>query len=567
MLGLKLKWIVILAFICAATVQAEPLERLVDAPENRPYRLWPSRPPENCPFKPSDAIKGIAFTGRYVNYTNADTWYPSWAADGNYYSPWTDGSVGDDHCFSGGGEKAHTGQAKIVGDDPMDLEITSLGTLNASALPYGGRYPCGSLVHEGVWYYGTYGLMNADYGLNWPILGPCPGFHVSTDYGKTWEKSPHSCKPGDALFPEPDKLGGPVKIGAPHFVDFGKNMEHSPDGKAYLVGHGSTEQDEDDRRANLSWITGDQIYMCRVKPSPENINDESAYEYFAGHDDGGKARWTKDFEDIQPLIDWDNHCGCVTATYNPELGRYLMCITDGWPTIKSMDTCILESEQITGPWRLVSYMEDLGEQAYFVNFPGKFIAADGRTAWLCYAANFTDPQHNKWPAKPPGSEYAMSLHQVRLLGPDEEVTPGPLNDPRNVAREAQVSVTSTYEDYHAFGAVDGRVGGFPHDTDAEWASAGERESAILRLRWQEPVTIERVWLFDRPNDLDQVKAGMLVFSDGSTIKTGELPDDASKGLEVEFEPRKVKWLAFFVTEVKPDSPNIGLSEIAVFEGE
>jgi hypothetical protein len=56
MLGLKLKWIVILAFICAATVQAEPVERLVDAPENRPYRLWPSRPPENCPFKPSDAI-------------------------------------------------------------------------------------------------------------------------------------------------------------------------------------------------------------------------------------------------------------------------------------------------------------------------------------------------------------------------------------------------------------------------------------------------------------------------------------------------------------------------------
>ena len=29
--------------------------------------------------------------------------------------------------------------------------------------------------------------------------------------------------------------GYPVKIGAPKFVDFGKNMEHSPDGKAYLL--------------------------------------------------------------------------------------------------------------------------------------------------------------------------------------------------------------------------------------------------------------------------------------------------------------------------------------------
>ena len=180
--GLAGKLIVVLTVICAATVRAEPVQRLVEAPESQPYRPWPSRPPEDCPFEPSDVIKGVAFTGRYVNYTNADTWYPSWAADGNYYSPWTDGRVGENGCFSGGGEKARTGQAKIVGDDPMDLEVTSLGTLRASALPYGGRYPCGSLVHDGVWYYGTYGLMNADYGLNWPILGPCPGFHVSTDY-------------------------------------------------------------------------------------------------------------------------------------------------------------------------------------------------------------------------------------------------------------------------------------------------------------------------------------------------------------------------------------------------
>ena len=36
---------------------------------------------------------------------------------------------------------------------------------------------------------------------------------------------------------------GPVKMGAPHFVDFGKNMEHSPDGKAYLLGMGAEEND------------------------------------------------------------------------------------------------------------------------------------------------------------------------------------------------------------------------------------------------------------------------------------------------------------------------------------
>lgn len=29
-------------------------------------RVWKSEPPEVCPFDPSQKIKGIAFTGRYV---------------------------------------------------------------------------------------------------------------------------------------------------------------------------------------------------------------------------------------------------------------------------------------------------------------------------------------------------------------------------------------------------------------------------------------------------------------------------------------------------------------------
>ncbi len=81
-------------------------------------------------------------------------------------------------------------------------------------------------------------------------------------------------------------------MGAPHFVDFGKNMEHSPDGKAYLVGMGAEVIDKMPRDANLSWISGDQIYMCRVTPSIENINDMSKYEFFGGHDKNGNPIWT-----------------------------------------------------------------------------------------------------------------------------------------------------------------------------------------------------------------------------------------------------------------------------------
>jgi hypothetical protein len=263
-----------------------------------------------------------------------------------------------------------------------------------------------------------------------------PGFQISRDLGKTWQDSPLSSS--QPLFPEPAKHLGPVKMGAPHFVDFGKNMEHSPDGKAYLVGMGAEENDAKPRpcikpgkpgtpfelspgctntfaHGNLSWISADQVYLARVTPSPETINDLKAYEFFAGYDAAGKPLWTSDFKQIKPLLEWNNHMGCVTVTYNPGLKKYLMCVTDGWPTVAKMDSYILEADAITGPWRMAVYLKDFGEQAYFLNFPSKFISADGKTLWLCYSANFS-PGWNGVDLKfnPPGGRYGLCLHEIKL---------------------------------------------------------------------------------------------------------------------------------------------------------
>jgi len=370
-------------------------------------------------------IVGVAFTPRHSDYYFADTWYPSWASDDRLYSPYTDGSTprldgGRDESNSGLGEYAVTGQAVMEGTDPLNLKVYSLGTFRSSALPYKGRYPCGSLVYNGVWYYGTYCLAPegaTPYGgftYNWPWLGPFVGFRISRDFGRTWQECPHT--PAKPLFGETGMWGYPVKIGSPHFVDFGKNMEHSPDGKAYLVAHGAMEPDAKPRFANASWITGDEVYLVRVTPSPETINDASKYEFFAGHDGAGKPLWSNKFADIKPLIDWNNNCGCVTATYNTGLRKYLMCVTDGWPTCGKMHSYILEADAITGPWRLVCYMKDFGEQGYFLNFPSKFISADGRTLWLCYSGNFArDWNGMKIRSNPPGSHYGLVLQEMLLL--------------------------------------------------------------------------------------------------------------------------------------------------------
>ncbi|MBL7110510.1 MAG: hypothetical protein ISS19_01035 [Bacteroidales bacterium] len=386
--------------------------------------IWKSQPPADCPFELSKDLTGISFTGRSSNYRLADTWYFSWASDDKLYSPYTDGSAprpdgGRDESISWG-EPFTTGQAVAEGDDPVNLKIYSLGLTHSPPEPYGGRYPCGSLVYNGIWYYGTYCL--SPYGsttfgkevFNWPWLAPLVGFRISEDFGITWTECSHT--PEKPLFGETGMWGHPVKIGAPHFVDFGKNMEHSPDGYAYLVGHGAEYPDEKPRFANLSWISGDQVYLIRVKPAKENFNDHSKYEFFGRYDERDDPIWTNDFDSIKPMIDWNNNCGCVTITYNEPLKKYIMCITDGWPTVEKMDTYILESDQVTGPWKLVTYMKDFGEQGYFVNFPTKFISSDGRKAWICYSGNFaTDWRDVRIEENPPGSHYGLVLQEIEFL--------------------------------------------------------------------------------------------------------------------------------------------------------
>ena len=396
--------------------------------------VWPDAKKEEWPVEKSDMFKNIEFTEHFANYTKADTWYPSWASDGNLYSGWTDGTIGKmDFLWSGAGEKAATGQAKISGDNPLNLTIENLGTHMSSAQPYRGRYPCGSLVYNGVWYYGTYALHQANEEIKknygWYVLGPFVGFRWSVDYGKSWTETPHT--PANPLFEDPtfeeydhtDGKKGPfVKLGAPQFVDFGKNMEHSPDGKAYLVGHGSSSPDDQPRIANNSWNSGDQIYMARVVPSVENMNDASKYEFYGGRDDSGNPIWTREYGESKPIFEWNNTCGIVTMTYNAPLKKYLMSITHGNKgntSRRSYDTYILESDDITGPWKMISYMEDFGRQAYFVNIPSKFISDDGLTMWICYSANYMFDEERNNPEfimreKPAGSAYSLSLHEFKL---------------------------------------------------------------------------------------------------------------------------------------------------------
>jgi hypothetical protein len=397
------------ALLLRATDQRTGLKGTVMLGQVKFAAGWPSNPPADCPLPPSAALAGLAFTGRHQHYEGADTWYPSWTPDGTLYSPFTDGTVKGVTSISCKPD-ATTGMAKIEGDDPLHLTVNAIGTYVSRPAPYDTRYPCASLVKDGRWYFGTYIINNKlpDGSLDGAAhIGPFVGFRWSKDFGKTWTETP--CTPEKNLFGE--KVGtvpggfAKIRMGSPHVVDFGRNMEHSPDGKMYLVAHGCRNP-----AALNTWILGDEINLARVAPSPENVNDLSQYEFFAGHDAQGQPKWTRNFAEMQPLFRWTRRCGCVTITYNAPLKKYLMCVSNGATVDATFDTFILEADAITGPWRMVAYLPQFGRQAYFVNIPSKFISADGRTAWLCYSGSWTGHQQN-----PLGSVYALCLHEMKLL--------------------------------------------------------------------------------------------------------------------------------------------------------
>lgn len=133
----------------------------------------------------------------------------------------------------------------------------------------------------------------------------------------------------------------------------------------------------------------------------------------------------------------------------------------------------------------------------------------------------------------------------------------------DVAQHAVVTVSSVQPETTSVGANDGVVDGYPASPVNEWASNAEKSGAWVQLNWEKEQTVNRVWLYDRPNDADQVLSGELSFSDGSTMTVGELPNDGA-GVAVGFPTKTVKWMKFTIKSVSATTQNAGLAEIAAF---
>lgn len=129
----------------------------------------------------------------------------------------------------------------------------------------------------------------------------------------------------------------------------------------------------------------------------------------------------------------------------------------------------------------------------------------------------------------------------------------------NIALNATATVSSEITSTGRPGckAIDGIVDGYPGDYTKEWATLGQLAGARIRLTWASPVTLAQIILHYRPNLTDNLLAGILQLSNGSSINVGALPNDGT-GLAINFSSRTVSWVQFNITNAV--GYNIGLAE-------
>jgi alpha-glucosidase (family GH31 glycosyl hydrolase) len=149
--------------------------------------------------------------------------------------------------------------------------------------------------------------------------------------------------------------------------------------------------------------------------------------------------------------------------------------------------------------------------------------------------------------KPDGQNVALSIDPA-VIGPCLG----------NLALGANVKPSKGRADGIADGIADGNLGAggrLRPDAPQRW----------FKLTWPQPVTAKRILLYDRPSLDEQILAGKLTFSDGSSVQVGELPNDGKKPADITFPEKKFSWVRFDVERVSPTTKSIGLSEIGVFD--
>jgi hypothetical protein len=304
------------------------------------------------PYPPSRVITDIEWAPVDTIVRRAqgsDNWPLTWADDNHLYT-----AYGDGWGFTPRTEKKLSlGLARIAGDPP-DFKASNIRSSSAEQIGQGahGKKASGMLMVEGTLYMWVRNAENSQ--LAW-----------SEDHGKTWIWS-------DWRFT--------TSLGAPTFLNFGKNYADPRDGYVYVYSHDS----------DTAYDRADRMVLARVPVS--KLRERTAYKFFQELR-SGRPLWTLDIERRGSVFSHPGMCYRNGITYNAGLKTYLWCQIH--PDSKHAQGPrfqggfgVYEAPEPWGPWRTVYFTRNWdvgpGETS---SFPSKWISPDGKTAYLVFSGD------------------------------------------------------------------------------------------------------------------------------------------------------------------------------------
>jgi hypothetical protein len=116
--------------------------------------------------------------------------------------------------------------------------------------------------------------------------------------------------------------------------------------------------------------------------------DRSQYDFFAGLDGQGNAKWVKDLATGEPVFRDASGVGWnLSVSYNPGLRRYLL-ITEHTKSGRG-NFGLFDAPEPWGPWTTVHYISAFGASyieasTFFWNFSNKWLSPDGKEFVLIF---------------------------------------------------------------------------------------------------------------------------------------------------------------------------------------
>jgi hypothetical protein len=320
------------------------------------------------PYPQSTLIAGVTFDVRTARTEapGSDIWPITWAADDNLYTPWGDGGG-----FGGTNQNGRVllGVARVRGGRRDYVGENIAGGVNAPhPAPFGGKSEGILALGKTLYLWRDGDKSSLEYFKFFELWR-------SDDLGATWRATGVRFSKVEGDYP-PNDAG----MFAPAFLQFGKAYAGARDDYVYVYAADII----DPTHWNIR-LPG-RVNLLRVARS--KIESKDAYEFLAGLDQRGQARWTASLAERKPT--WqDDEQGThrVAVSYNPGLKRYLLTtITidrSGWMSL-------YDAPEPWGPWTHVHTEhnpERWGALTIIFTFVNKWLAAEGRDFVIVHTKN------------------------------------------------------------------------------------------------------------------------------------------------------------------------------------